>query len=212
MKKVSLFLGMVLMAAVVMIATPASAQSRQQSKDAKKEAKRLEKEGFKTMSIPIMRQLEDFYTRMAERNDDGTPKYLMATERATGNSYSAAQMEAVNVAKVRLAGQVQTTVMSQAKIDLANASLSAEEAASITKALEKSTLMVAQKLSRVIIAEEYYRVLDNKNYEVVVVMLYDCKAVREQVLADARAELQKELDKFTPEHEKMLEGACNAIK
>lgn len=212
MKKVSLFLGMVLMAAVIMVATPASAQSRQQSKDAKKEAKRLEKEGFKTMSIPIIRQLEDFYSRMAERQDDGTPKYLMATERATGNSYSAAQMEALNVAKVRLAGQVQTMVMSQAKIDLANASLSAEEAASVTKALEKSTLMVAQRMSRVIVAEEYYRVLSNKNYEVVVVLLYDSKAVREQVLADARAELQKELDAFTPEHEKLLDDACSAIK
>ncbi len=212
MKKVSLFFGMVLMAAAIMVATPAGAQTRQQKKDAKKEAKRLDKEGFRTMSIPIVRQLEDFYTRMAERQDDGTPKYLMANERATGNSYTAAQMEALNVAKVRLAGQVQTTVMSQAKIDLANASLSAEDAASITKALEKSTLMVAQKLNRVIVVEEYYRVLSNKNYEVVVVLLYDSKSVRDQVLADARAELQKELDSFTPEHEKLLDGVCNAIK
>ena len=157
----------------------------------------------------IQRQLEDFYAKISERDDEGMPMYLMATNQAVGNSYSAAQMEATNIAKVRLAGQVQTMVMSQAKADLANSTLSAEDAASITKALEKSTLMVAQKLNRVIVAQEYYRVLQNNNYEVHVVLLYSSKAVREMVLQDAKKLLQEELDNFSPEHEKILDGICN---
>ena len=209
MKKISQILGMAVMAALLMVGTPAEAQTRQQKKDAKKEAKRLQKEGYQTMGLPIQRQLEDFYAKLSERDDEGMPMYLMATNQAVGNSYAAAQMEATNIAKVRLAGQVQTMVMSQAKADLANSTLSAEEAASITKVLEKSTLMVAQKLNRVLVAQEYYRVLKNNNYEVHVVLLYSSKAVREMVLQDAKELLQKELDNFTPEHEKILAGICN---
>lgn len=209
MKKISQILGMAVMAALLMVGTPAEAQTRQQKKDAKKEAKRLQKEGYQTMGLPIQRQLEDFYAKISERDDEGMPMYLMATNQAVGNSYTAAQMEATNIAKVRLAGQVQTMVMSQAKADLANSTLSAEDAASITKVLEKSTLMVAQKLNRVLVAQEYYRVLKNNNYEVHVVLLYSSKAVREMVLQDAKELLQKELDNFTPEHEKILSGICN---
>ena len=53
MKMIAQMVGMVIMAAVLMIGTPAEAQSRMQKKDAKKEARRLSKEGFLTMSIPI---------------------------------------------------------------------------------------------------------------------------------------------------------------
>lgn len=213
MKKIAQMVGMVVMTALLMVGAPIEAQSRTQKKDAKKEAKRLQREGFLTMSIPIQRQLEDYYTRMSERDEEGMPKYLVATNLAVGNSYAAAQMEATNIAKVRLAQQIQTMVMSQAKIDLANASLSAEEAASVTKALEKSTLMVAQRLNRVVVAQEYYRVLSNKNYEVHVVLLHSTKAVRDMVLQDAKRLLQEELDAFKPEHEKLLDGIVSgAVK
>lgn len=213
MKKIAQMVGMVVMTALLMVGAPIEAQSRTQKKDAKKEAKRLQREGFLTMSIPIQRQLEDYYTRMSERDEEGMPKYLVATNLAVGNSYAAAQMEATNIAKVRLAQQIQTMVMSQAKIDLANASLSAEEAASVTKALEKSTLMVAQRLNRVVVAQEYYRVLSNKNYEVHVVLLHSTNAVRDMVLQDAKRLLQEELDAFKPEHEKLLDGIVSgAVK
>ena len=79
MKKISQILGMAVMAALLMVGTPAEAQTRQQKKDAKKEAKRLQKEGYQTMGLPIQRQLEDFYAKLSERDDEGMPMYLMAT-------------------------------------------------------------------------------------------------------------------------------------
>lgn len=213
MKKLALSFGMVMMAAMLMIGTPATAQTRQQSRDAKKEAKKLEKEGFKTMGLPLLRQLESMYARMAEVNEDGHPKYLSTMEMAVGNSYAAAQMDAINTAKVRLAGQIQSTVMSQAKISLGNSTLSAEDAASIQKALEKSTLTVVNKLSRIIVANEYYRVLPNKNFEVHVVVLYDSKLMHDTILEETRAALQAELNDFTPTYEKVLDDIINnAVK
>lgn len=209
MKKNFMTIAMAVLAALVLVATPVEAQTRQQKKDAKKEAKRLAKEGYLTMALPLQRQLEDFYVRMSERDEEGMPAYLMADNMAIGNSYTAAQMEAVNVAKTRLAGQIESAVLSQAKVELANSTLSSEDAASITKALEKSTQMVAQRLSRVLVAQEYYRILNNKNYEVHVVLLYSTKAVREMVLQDARKMLQDNLKEFKPEYEKVLNQAVN---
>lgn len=206
MKKIATTIGMALMAVLLFVGTPAEAQTRQQRKDAKKEAKRLKKEGYLTMALPLQRQLEDFYVKMGERDDEGMPVYLMASNLAVGNTYATAQMEATTVAKTRLAGQIQTMVLSQAKADLANAALSAEEAASITKVLEKSTQMVAQRLNRVVVAQEYYRVLKNKNVEVHVVLLYNTKAIREMVLQDAKKMLQEDLNNFKPEYEKVVEG------
>lgn len=200
---------MVVVVAAMVCVSPASAQTRQQKKDAKKEAKRLTKEGYLTMGLPLQRQLEDYYVKMSQADDEGMPIWLEASSQAIGNSYSTAQMEAVNVAKVRLAQQVRTTVMSQAKVDLANASLSSDEAASITKALEKSTLLVGEKLNRVVAAQQYYRVLKNKNYEVHVVLLYSAKAMRDMILQDARQTLQAEMDDFKPVYEDLLSGTLN---
>ncbi|MDY6381480.1 MAG: hypothetical protein SPK52_02395 [Synergistales bacterium] len=207
MKKLVSIIGMVVLATLVMMVTPTQAQTKQQKKDAKKETKRLTKAGYLTMGLPLHQQIEEYYAKMSEKDEDGMPKYLSETNMAVGNSFSAAKMEAINIAKTRLAGQIQTTVMAEAKISLGNSTLSSEDAASVTKALEKSTQLIAQKLSKVVIAQEYYKILNNKNYEVHVVLLYNTKNVKDMLIQDAKAELEKELKDFKPEHEKLLEEA-----
>lgn len=207
MKKIVSIIGMVVLATLVMMVTPTQAQTKQQKKDAKKETKRLTKAGYLTMGLPLHQQIEEYYAKMSEKDEDGMPKYLSETNMAVGNSFSAAKMEAINIAKTRLAGQIQTTVMAEAKISLGNSTLSSEDAASVTKALEKSTQLIAQKLSKVVIAQEYYKILNNKNYEVHVVLLYNTKNVKDMLIQDAKAELEKELKDFKPEHEKLLEEA-----
>ena len=210
MKKLVSIIGMVVLATLVMMVTPTQAQTKQQKKDAKKETQRLTKAGYLTMGLPLHQQIEEYYAKMSEKDEDGMPKYLSETNMAVGNSFSAAKMEAINIAKTRLAGQIQTTVMAEAKISLGNSTLSSEDAASVTKALEKSTQLIAQKLSKVVIAQEYYKILNNKNYEVHVVLLYNTKNVKDMLIQDAKAELEKELKDFKPEHEKVLEEAVKS--
>ncbi len=213
MKKLVSIIGMVALATLVMLGSNTQAQTKQQKKEAKKETKRLTKEGYKTMGLPLHQQLEEFYAKMSEKDEEGMPKYLSEASMAIGNSFNTAKMEAVNIAKVRLAGQVQTTVMAEAKISLGNSTLSSEEAASVTKALEKSTQLVAQKLNRVLVAQEYYKILENKNYEVHVVLLYNTKAIKDMLLQNAKDELKKDLDDFKPEYEKVLENTVgNGVK
>lgn len=210
MKKIALTIGMAFFAALLMVGQPAEAQTRKQSKDAKKEAKKLENEGFKTMSLPIVRQLEQFYVKMDQTDKDGQPFYLMASQIGVGNSYAAAKMTATNNCKIDLAKEIRSSVMSEAKNHLANDMRNAEEASSITESLERSTMLVAEKLNKVIVAQEYYKVLDNKNFEVHVVLLYSTNSIREALLDEAREQLRKSLNNFKPEYDRILESIINS--
>ncbi len=174
-------------------------------KDAQKEAKKLEKQGWKSMGLPIAKQLDNTWMKMSDLDPmTGYNRFIWSEQTTVANTYSAAQMEVENLCKVRIAGQLQTTIMSEAKVELANRQLSAKDAASYEKALEKSTAMVAQKLGRLVKTLEIYRVV-NDNYEVRVIMFYDMKTAMDQVKADAVNDLKKSMDEFTPTHEKMLD-------
>lgn len=181
-------------------------------KEANKFAKQLEKEGWKSMNLPIAKQIETTWMKMYEMDPmSGFNRYITATEEATANSFAAAQMQADNVCKVRIAGQIQTTVMSEAKMELANQQLSATEAASISKALEKSTNMVAQKLGRLTKTLEIYQIIKG-NYRVRVTMVYDMNKIMDMVKADAVQQLQKEMDNWTPTYEKIIDTTLENSK
>ena len=140
--------------------------------------KQLEKEGWKSMNLPIAKQVETTWMKMYELDPlTGYNRYITATEEATGNSFAAAQVQTDNICKVRIAGQIQTTVMSEVKLELANHQLSAQDAASITKVLEKSTNMVAQKLGRLTKTMEIYKIVKG-NYVVRVMMNGAAKTAR----------------------------------
>lgn len=181
-------------------------------KEAQKFAKKLEKEGWKSMNLPIAKQVETTWMKMYEMDPmSGFNRYITATEEATANSFAAAQMQTDNLCKVRIAGQIQTTVMSEAKIELANQQLSAKDAVSITKALEKSTNMVAQKLGRLTKTMEIYKIV-NGNYIVRVTMVYDMNKIMDMVKADAVQQLQKDLDNWTPTYEKLIDNTIENAK
>lgn len=207
MKKIALTIGMALMAALIMVGTPAEAQTRQQKKDAKKEAKRLTKEGYKTMLAPLETQLLKFYVNMDKTGNDGMPKYLVATMVVTGQTYAAAQMAGQNQAKIRLAKSIGGNVMAEFKNSLANTDKNSVDAASLDVAMEKATEYTAQRMGQMIVAQEYYKVLPNKNYEYHVVLLYDKSVLNEMIIDDMRNELKKMMDEWTPEYERMLKEA-----
>lgn len=235
MKRIQSVLSIVLMSTIMFAVAPAysqvtkeekqeaKAQSKNQKntekelfskspKEVQKEAKKLEKAGWKSMGLPIAQQLETTWMKEYETDPmSGYNRYIFATEEATGNSFSAAQMQTDNLCKVRIAGQIQTTVMSEAKMEIANQPLSEKEAASITKVLEKSTNMVAQKLGRLTKTLEIYRIV-NGNYIVRVTMIYDMNKIMDTVKADAIQDLKKEMDEWKPTYEKVLDETFNNAK
>lgn len=82
------------------------------TKVARKEAKKLSKEGWTTTpgTLPIEKQLDKAYMMSYEYDDNMFPKYIMGEAMSIGENYDAAKMQALELAKQNLAGQIQTEV------------------------------------------------------------------------------------------------------
>ena len=170
-------------------------------KDAIKEARKLEKEGWKTMGLPIAKQLEETWVRQSDREPNGYPRYIWAQEMATGNSYAAAQSQADNVAKLRIASHVSSSIAALTDVALANQEISAREAASITKTVENAKVIVSQRLGRTFKTMEIYQEFRNGNYRVRSTMFYDMKSA----VTIAREVMLEELKKASEINKEQLE-------
>ena len=176
-------------------------------KMARKEAKRLEKEGWKAMNIPIEKQLENLYDRIGLMDEEGYPKYVDAVGQATGTNFSAAQMQAENVAKLRLASNISSSIAALADVSLANNETTPELTASLSKALENAKVIVSQKLGRIIVPVTIYRQTRN-TYTVRVQILYDQK----QAMKIAHDAVLQELANESEENKKQLEALIGMDK
>ena len=227
MKVTMKLFAMAVLAASLMMAAPATAQTdKQQKKEnkeaqrdqkeirkavyqksekmAQKEAKKLEKAGWKTMGLPIAKQLDETWVKMYDREPNGYPRYIWAQEMATANTFAEAQSQADNVAKLRISSQISSSVAALTDVALANQEISAKEAASITKVVENAKVIVSQKLGRTFKTMEIYQELSNGNYRVRVTMFYDMKAavaIAREVILD---ELKKDSDVNKAQLEKLL--------
>ena len=173
------------------------------SKDAKKEAKKLTQEGWITApgALPLEKQLDKSYMMQMEYGDDMYPKYLMGEAMSIGENYDAAKMQALELAKQNLAGQIQTEVTALVENSVANKQLGAEEAASLTQSIMGAKNLISQSIGRTIIVMECYRVKSNKNKEVLVRIAYNgamakaaAKRAVQDELKDKSEEIHKKLD------------------
>lgn len=174
-------------------------------KDARKQAKQLTKEGFRTPvgKLPLDKQIEAAWQKQAEMDTDGNPWWYIASSRAIGGNQSAAALQATNTAKLDLAGQIQTKVSQLIEAKMANDDLGQEEAASLSNIVAASKSMISATLGRTIPLVEVYRTLPNKNVEVQVTLGYSqqaatktaIKAIRDE-LAKKSEELAKKLDEL----------------
>ena len=173
------------------------------SKDARKEAKKLTKEGWVTVpgALPLEKQLDKSYMMQTEYDEDMYPKYLMGEAMSIGENYDAAKMQALELAKQNLAGQIQTEVTALVENSVANKQLGAEEAASLTQSIMGAKNLISQSIGRTIIVMECYRVKSNKNKEVLVRIAYNgamakaaAKRAVQDELKDKSEEIHKKLD------------------
>ena len=173
-------------------------------KEAQKQAKKLEKAGWKSIGLPIAKQLEQTWMKMAEEDATGFPRYIYAPEEATANTYATAQSSADNVAKLRIASQISSSIHELVDIALANQQINEKEANSYHKITDNAKVLVQQKLGRTFKTKEIYRVLSNGNYQVQVVMFYDMKAAVEIAREVMLEELKKDSDVNKAQLESLL--------
>lgn len=178
---------------------------RKAYKAARKEARRFRKDGWYVApgALPMDKQVEKSWERQYEEDENGYPQYLVATGNSVAESQSAAKLQALELAKLELAGIVETNIVAIIENSVANNQLSREDAASVTKTVAASKNIIAQEIGRVITFFEIYREVGDANIEASVRIGYNTeiaydtakKAIKEQ-LEDKTEELHKKLDKI----------------
>ena len=160
------------------------------SKAARKDAKKYKREGWQTVpgALPLEKQLDKSYMMQYEYDEDMFPKYLMGDAMSIGTNYDAAKMQALELAKQNLAGQIQTEVTALIENTVANDQLEAEEAASLTRSTMAGKDLISQSIGRTITVVELYRTLGNKNKEVLVRIAYNKEMAKKAALKAIKKE------------------------
>ena len=176
------------------------------SKDARKEAKRLKKEGWEAApgALPVERQLDKSYMMQQEYDDDMFPKYLMGEAMSIGENYDGAKMQALELAKQNLAGQIQTEITALVESNVANKQLSAEEAATVTQTVMGAKNFISQSIGREITVMEVYRTKKNGNKEVLVRVAYNSQMAKEAAKNAVRKDLESKGDNLINQLDKAM--------
>lgn len=163
------------------------------SKDARKEAKRLQKEGWQAFpgGLPMDKQVDRVYMYLESFDDDLNPQYVDGSGTATGESYAAAQAQATELARIELASKIGSEATGIIDNMLGNKMLANDQAASVTTYLSENKTIFSQKLGRVQTPLQLRRELKNKNKEVTVRMI----AKRSDILEIAKQAIRDQLEK-----------------
>lgn len=163
------------------------------SKDARKEAKRLQKEGWQAFpgGLPMDKQVDRVYMYLESFDDDLNPQYVDGSGTATGESYAAAQAQATELARIDLASKIGSEATGIIDNMLGNKMLANDQAASVTTYLSENKTIFSQKLGRVQTPLQLRRELKNKNKEVTVRMI----AKRADILEIAKQAIRDQLEK-----------------
>ena len=155
-------------------------------------------------TLPLDKQIDKSFLMQMEYDKDMFPKYIMAEGMSTGENYDGAKLQAIELAKQHLAGQIQTEVTALIENSVDNAQLMAADAATVTKTLSGAQNLISQQIGRVIPVVETYRdIKKNGNKEVLVRIAYDSKTAKVAAknairagLEEGSEEIHKKLDEM----------------
>ena len=166
------------------------------SKTARKEAKRLAKEGWTVSAgaLPLEQQLDKSYMMQYEYDQDGFPQFIMGEAMSVAGNYDAAKMQALELAKQNLAGQIQTEITALIENTVSNEQLTQSDAATVTRSVMASKNMIAQSQGRLVPVVEIYRVVDGNNREVLVRLAYSQAMAKAAAKAAVRKDLEERGD------------------
>ncbi|MDE5572640.1 MAG: hypothetical protein K2N79_08700 [Muribaculaceae bacterium] len=176
------------------------------SKTARKEEKKLIKEGWKTApgALPINKQLDKSYMMQYQYDKDGFPQFIMAEAMSVGGNYDAAKMQALELAKQNLAGQIQTEITALIENTVSNEQLDQSDAVSVTRSVMASKNLISQSIGRVVPIVEIYRPVNGNNREVLVRLAYSQEMAKAAVKAAIKKDLEARGDALHEKLDKVL--------
>ena len=176
------------------------------SKTARTEAKKLKKEGWTVApgALPLEKQLDKAYMMQYEYDENMFPKYIMGEAMSIGENYDAAKMQALELAKQNLAGQIQTEITALIENTVANNQMRGEDAVSITQSVLASKNLISQSIGRTIPVVEAYRTKNTKNKEVLVRIAYNADMAKEVAKKAIRKDLEEKGNKLHEQLDEVL--------
>ena len=177
------------------------------SRLAQKEAKRLIKEDWQVSpgALPLERQLDRSYMYQEDFDDEMNPRYIIGEGRSVAENFSAAHIQAQELARLDIAGKMIGSEAT-ALVDnlVANKMLAADQAASVTTTMMENKTVYSQKLGRLQVVFEVNRTLKNNNKEVMVRLVTKADGIREMAKEAVRAELERQGVKMSEEMKAIL--------
>lgn len=163
------------------------------AKRARDEAKAFKKQGYYVAygGLPMDIQLENAWKKQLQEDEEGYPKYIIATGNSVSESQTAAKLQATETVKLELAGALTTRIIAIIENNIAAQQLSDEESAAVTKTIGSSKNIIAQEFSRVVTLFEMYRKI-NGNIEASVRLAYDIKTAKDAAKKIIRKKLEEE--------------------
>jgi len=195
-------------------------------KQARKEAERLTKEegwGVFPGDKPMDKMLEDSWMKQYEMrfNDDGTESnaFIWAVGNGVAKTQSASTLQAMELAKLELAGQLQTRVAALTTSNIANAQLSGVDAETEMSIVTSAKNITAATLNNIMPVVKLVRTkipkkgLKNNNgqqlkpgvSEVQVMLFYDVYQIDTQVRDAIKTELKEKMKDNETELKKLMD-------
>lgn len=178
--------------AVLLAATPAFAQQTTKelkkelkakaSKDIRKEAKKYEKDGWRTVagSLPIAKQLEAAQMAAIEKDEDGASRYYIGRGKGIGGNYKAAKAVAYNQAKIDLVSSAISDVDASEKSEMTNEDLGEGDVMSSDDLDKSNKVQSVFSIKDIIPVVEIYRELSKGRYEVEMTVKMDAADARKR--------------------------------
>lgn len=175
-------------------------------KMARKEAKKKTKEGYfvNPGALPMDKQLEKAFIKQNMEDDKGYPKYIVSSGNSVAGTQTAAKIQAMETAKLTLAGTITTNVAAIIENNIANEQLTREDAATVTKTVVAAKNIIAQELGRIIPLTEMYKNIGSDNIQCDVMIAYDSKTAMDMAKKVIRKQLSEEADALQDKLDKIL--------
>lgn len=160
-------------------------------KQFRKEAEKLEKQGWKPISAkPIAKQLERQAMMETEENEEYMPKFIFGAGNSIGQNIDAARMQATTMAKLDIVRQLETVITGELQTVMGN-----KQDAGATSGIETFGYIkekLGQRLGRTIPVVDMFKISGaNKEVRIIVAYNYDTavnltkEVIRENMLDKA---------------------------
>lgn len=171
-----------------------SQQEKEVAKEAKKEAKTLIKEGWRVPAgeLSIEKQLAQSIMMTMEKDDDGRPKYVFGRANSGGDFYDAAKLQAMEVAKSELIGNMSADVTRLIDMKLQNQQKNARSASSLATIMAKGKSFMSQKLKNILPVLEIYRTNSDGTVEVQLRLAYERNTGVNEIMDSISEDIEEE--------------------